>query len=189
MTARAVNAMLASGPWATHATRVARTGRPPYYACARVGLRTSGGAVPPLPHRWLHGSAKRSEKGEHPAKPDPPPETSVQKKSSLHELVDSSSSLFQNYPRSLRDLALKARSLGRSKTDGAALPAPERAPAAGRKPTKDELLQYARGFWTRLRIRFKWFTIRGFRRFNVDEIGAFFTLGGLGGALWVIVGT
>ncbi|WFC94961.1 hypothetical protein MBRA1_001599 [Malassezia brasiliensis] len=40
-----------------------------------------------------------------------------------------------------------------------------------------------------MRIRFKWFTIRSFRRFNIDEISAFFTLGGLGTAIWVIVGT
>jgi len=40
-----------------------------------------------------------------------------------------------------------------------------------------------------LRIRFKWFTIRGFRRFNADDISAFFTLGGLGTAIFIIVGT
>ena len=58
-----------------------------------------------------------------------------------------------------------------------------------RPPSKEELLQYAQGFWTRLRIRFKWFTIRGFRRFNADDISAFFTLGGLGTVVFIIVGT
>lgn len=58
-----------------------------------------------------------------------------------------------------------------------------------RPPSKEELLQLAQGFWTRLRIRFKWFTIRGFRRFNADDISAFFTLGGLGTVVFVIVGT
>lgn len=58
-----------------------------------------------------------------------------------------------------------------------------------RPPSKEDLLKIAQGFWTRMRIRFKWFTIRGFRRFNADDISAFFTLGGLGTAIFVIVGT
>jgi hypothetical protein len=58
-----------------------------------------------------------------------------------------------------------------------------------RPPSKEDLLRFAQGFWTRLRIRFKWFTIRGFRRFNADDISAFFTLGGLGTVIFFIVGT
>jgi distribution and morphology protein 31 len=58
-----------------------------------------------------------------------------------------------------------------------------------RSPSKEDLLRFAQGFWTRLRIRFKWFTIRGFRRFNADDISAFFTLGGLGTVIFFIVGT
>lgn len=57
------------------------------------------------------------------------------------------------------------------------------------RPTKEELLRYARGFWTRLQIRFKWFTIRSFRRFNADDISAFFTLGSLGTIILFVVGT
>ena len=57
------------------------------------------------------------------------------------------------------------------------------------RPTKEDLLRFARGFWTRLRIRFKWFTIRSFRRFNADDISAFFTLGSVGTIIWVVVGT
>jgi len=57
------------------------------------------------------------------------------------------------------------------------------------RPTKEDLLNLAHGFWTRARIRFKWFTIRGFRRFNVDDLSAFFTLGGLGTILFIVVGT
>lgn len=60
---------------------------------------------------------------------------------------------------------------------------------AYRRPTKEDLLRYARGFWTRFRIRFKWFTIRGFRRFNADDFSAFFTLGGLGTIVLIVVGT
>lgn len=58
-----------------------------------------------------------------------------------------------------------------------------------RRPTKEDLLRSAHGFWTRLRIRFKWFTIRGFRRFNADDFSAFFTLGGLGTIALVVIGT
>ncbi len=50
-------------------------------------------------------------------------------------------------------------------------------------------MRFAQGFWTRLRIRFKWFTIRSFRRFNADDISAFFTLGSVGTIIWVVVGT
>ncbi|WFD18740.1 Mitochondrial distribution and morphology protein 31, mitochondrial precursor [Malassezia caprae] len=112
------------------------------------------------------------------------PSMYLQKASSTaKDLVDRS--LFHNYPRSLRQLALKARSFAQRDGQG---------PDGGKhgkeqRPTKDELLRIARGFWTRMRIHFKWFTIRGFRRFNIDDLSAFFTLGGLGTAIWVIVGT
>ncbi|WFC98949.1 Mitochondrial distribution and morphology protein 31, mitochondrial precursor [Malassezia yamatoensis] len=101
--------------------------------------------------------------------------------------------LFENYPHSLRELALKARSFARARADevsGFAQGSMSSKPSSARHtPTQEDLLRIARGFWTRMRIRFKWFTIRGFRRYNADEIGAFFTLGGLGTAIWVIVGT
>lgn len=118
----------------------------------------------------------------------------LQKTPSSHELVESPKKLYDNYPRSLRELALKARGFARARTEDAAGPAqgttgPPKSSATRNTPTQEDLLRYARGFWTRMRIRFKWFTIRGFRRFNVDELSAFFTLGGLGTAIWVIVGT
>lgn len=112
------------------------------------------------------------------------PSMYLQKASSTaKDLVDRS--LFQNYPRSLRQLALKARSF--AQRDGQSSDTSKTA--REQRPTKDELLKIARGFWTRMRIHFKWFTIRGFRRFNIDDLSAFFTLGGLGTAIWVIVGT
>lgn len=142
-----------------------------------------------------HGS--KDEDTKPPAKDAPhEPEKQdmfLQKQSSAHDLVETpSKSLFQNYPRSLRDLALKARSFARARAEdvSAVTSGTSRGSGAARnKPTQEDLLRIARGFWTRMRIRFKWFTIRGFRRFNVDEISAFFTLGGLGTAIWVIVGT
>lgn len=57
------------------------------------------------------------------------------------------------------------------------------------RPSKEELLAAATGFWSRLKIRFKWFSIRSVRPFNADEIGAFFSWVLLGHVLWIILGT
>ncbi|KAL8986417.1 MAG: hypothetical protein Q9205_000082 [Flavoplaca limonia] len=56
-------------------------------------------------------------------------------------------------------------------------------------PSKEELLAAATGFWSRLKVRFKWFSIRSSRPFNVDEISAFFSWILLGHVLWIILGT
>jgi distribution and morphology protein 31 len=48
------------------------------------------------------------------------------------------------------------------------------------RPSKEQLLAAASGWWQRLRIRIKWFTIRGWRRFNTDDFSAF--------ASWFVVG-
>lgn len=48
------------------------------------------------------------------------------------------------------------------------------------RPSKEELLAAASGWWQRLRIRIKWFTIRGWRRFNADDFSAF--------ASWFVLG-
>ncbi|PNS17691.1 Mitochondrial distribution and morphology protein 31 [Sphaceloma murrayae] len=57
------------------------------------------------------------------------------------------------------------------------------------RPTKEELLAAATGFWHRLGIRFKWFSIRSGRPFNTDEIGAFVSWVFIGHVIWIIVGT
>ena len=57
------------------------------------------------------------------------------------------------------------------------------------RPSKEELLAAATGFWSRLKIRFKWFSIRSARPFNADEIGAFFSWVLLGHVLWIVLGT
>lgn len=57
------------------------------------------------------------------------------------------------------------------------------------RPTKEELLAAATGFWSRLKVRFKWFSIRSVRPFNIDEIGAFFSWFLLGHVLWIVLGT
>lgn len=57
------------------------------------------------------------------------------------------------------------------------------------RPSREELLAAATGFWSRLKVRFKWFSIRSVRPFNMDEIGALFSWVLLGHVLWVILGT
>ncbi|KAI6825318.1 mitochondrion biogenesis protein [Hortaea werneckii] len=57
------------------------------------------------------------------------------------------------------------------------------------RPTKEELLSAATGFWHRLQIRFKWLTIRSARPFNSEEIFAFLSWIFWGHVLWIVVGT
>ncbi|KAF2810427.1 uncharacterized protein BDZ99DRAFT_508858 [Mytilinidion resinicola] len=57
------------------------------------------------------------------------------------------------------------------------------------RPTKDELLAAATGFWSRLKVHFKWLTIRSSRPFNTDDISAFVSWILLGHIIWIIVGT
>lgn len=57
------------------------------------------------------------------------------------------------------------------------------------RPTKDELLAAANGFWERFRVRFKWMSIRSMRPWNADEWGAFVSWFMLGHIVWVLVGT
>ncbi|KAI9674274.1 MAG: Mitochondrial distribution and morphology protein 31, mitochondrial precursor [Trizodia sp. TS-e1964] len=57
------------------------------------------------------------------------------------------------------------------------------------RPTKEELLAAATGFWSRLKVRFKWFSIRSVRPFNMDDMSAFFSWFLLGHVIWLLVGT
>lgn len=57
------------------------------------------------------------------------------------------------------------------------------------RPTKEELLAAATGFWSRMKVRFKWFSIRSVRPFNLDEITALFSWVLLGHVVWVVLGT
>jgi distribution and morphology protein 31 len=76
---------------------------------------------------------------------------------------------YENYPESLRRLAMSLPHLHR--------------------PTRDDFLSIASGFWQRARIRFKWFTIKSFRKFNADDISAFVTWFLTAQFLWILVGT
>lgn len=57
------------------------------------------------------------------------------------------------------------------------------------RPTKEELLAAATGFWSRLKVRFKWFSIKSDRRFNIDDISGFLSWIFIGHLVWIIVGT
>ncbi|KAK1759163.1 putative mitochondrial distribution and morphology protein 31, mitochondrial precursor [Echria macrotheca] len=62
-------------------------------------------------------------------------------------------------------------------------------PKMPHRPTKEELLAAASGFWQRLRVRFKWFSIRSMRPWNADEWGAFVSWFLFGHLVWILVGT
>ena len=76
---------------------------------------------------------------------------------------------YENYPKSFRRLAMSLPHLHR--------------------PTRDDFLNVASGFWQRARIRFKWFTIKSFRKFDADDISAFVTWFLTAQFLWIFVGT
>ncbi|CAE6532587.1 unnamed protein product, partial [Rhizoctonia solani] len=59
----------------------------------------------------------------------------------------------------------------------------------GKQPTKQDFLQAATSMWQRMRIRFKWFAIKSFRKFNADDISAFLSWFLVGQTLWILVGT
>ncbi|KAJ0164085.1 Mitochondrial distribution and morphology protein 31 [Colletotrichum tanaceti] len=62
-------------------------------------------------------------------------------------------------------------------------------PKMPHRPTRDELLAAANGFLGRLKVRFKWVSIRSMRPWNIDEWGAFVSWFLFGHLVWVLVGT
>lgn len=62
-------------------------------------------------------------------------------------------------------------------------------PKMPHRPTKEELLAAASGFWSRLKVRFKWFSIRSTRPWNIDDWSAFVSWFVLGNIVWILVGT
>ncbi|KAH8675463.1 mitochondrial distribution and morphology proteins-domain-containing protein [Xylariales sp. PMI_506] len=57
------------------------------------------------------------------------------------------------------------------------------------RPTKEEFLAAANGFWERLKVRFKWASIRSMRPWNTDEWGAFLSFFLFGHLVWILLGT
>lgn len=131
---------------------------------------------PPIP-KQEHGQsqpctcANGSPKSPSSTTPSQPEPKSSQSQSSQHQPIDPA-----NPPKHLEDYSRFFRRLALS------LPHPHR-------PTRDDFLNVATGFWERLRIRFKWFTIKSFRKFNADDISAFVTWFLMSQTLWILVGT
>ena len=98
------------------------------------------------------------------AKADPPVENIVDAENNFPHARD-----HENYSQFFRKLA-------------EAVPHPHR-------PTREDLLNVATTFWQRLRIRFKWFTVRSFRKFNADDISAFVSWFLVSQTLWILIGT
>lgn len=69
------------------------------------------------------------------------------------------------------------------------LPHMPHMPKIPHRPTKEELLAAANGFFSRLKVRFKWLTIRSTRPWNVDDWSAFVSWFVMGNLIWIFVGT
>ncbi|KAK0533744.1 Mitochondrial distribution and morphology protein 31, mitochondrial precursor [Tilletia horrida] len=159
-------------------------------------------APPSKPQDAAHNTAQAKSASAHAG-------TATDSSSSHHAATRHYNTAFRNWPASLRELAVKAVRAGAAggAAAGSASSSSQQPITSGQatqssphppdhphhvtwaRPTQEDLLRLARGFWQRTRIRFKWFTIRSFRRFNVDDISAFFTLGGLSTILLLILGT
>ncbi|KAI9766530.1 MAG: Mitochondrial distribution and morphology protein 31, mitochondrial precursor [Geoglossum simile] len=90
-----------------------------------------------------------------------------------------------------RGRAHAAEAAAKSKTESPAHQLLDRLPNLSQyhRPTKDELLAAATGFWSRMKVRFKWFSIRSLRPYNTDDISAFISWVLVGHVIWIIVGT
>lgn len=62
-------------------------------------------------------------------------------------------------------------------------------PKMPHRPSREELLAAATGFWSRAKVRFKWLTIRSVRPWNVDDWSAFVSWFVLGNIAWLVIGT
>ena len=159
---------------------------------ASPGYRTSYGRslfarpafyVARAPARALHTTNVLLEQGQplHPPRPSTPDRAATRgqpvdephqdAKHETEEIEDNGRvpSHLDNYPAFLRRLAMSVPNIPR--------------------PTRDDLLTVADGFWQRARIRFRWFTIKSFRKFNADDISAFVTWFLMSQTIWILVGT
>jgi distribution and morphology protein 31 len=170
--------------------RVHSSGDPP--DPAPLGYRISHGGslltrstfyVARSPARALHATSVLLKQG-RPSEPLRPPslspattldgtpeESHRDAKHEVEEIEDVSRvpSHLDNYPAFFRRLAMSVPNIHR--------------------PTRDDLLTVADGFWQRARIRFRWFTIKSFRKFDADDISAFITWFLMSQTIWILVGT
>ncbi|KAJ7739053.1 mitochondrial distribution and morphology protein family 31/32 [Mycena maculata] len=116
--------------------------------------------------RHLHTSRTRRAADTEPQKPKPTTNDNDQTTTTTPPAQNYN---YDNYPPFFRRLAMSLPHLPRH--------------------SRDDFLKVATGFWARARIRFKWFTIKSFRRFNADDISAFITWFVMSQTLWIFVGT
>ena len=57
------------------------------------------------------------------------------------------------------------------------------------RPTREDFLSLTTNVWQRLRVNFKWFTIKSFRKYDADEVSALFTWFLMSQTLWILIGT
>lgn len=150
-----------------------------FITCLNFGKRVSLGSKSSISqHEWrqafrtsalCHGDAKKSD--------------SSATQSPRAEAVDRDSSSVKPTKLENENAAFSAANAGKQIRD--------RLPQMPQihRPSREELLAAATGFWSRLKVRFKWFSIRSARPFNIDEISAFFSWVLLGHVLWIILGT
>ncbi|KAE8376850.1 mitochondrial distribution and morphology proteins-domain-containing protein [Aspergillus bertholletiae] len=142
--------------------------------------------------RLLHCSSRNpSPRSSHASKDDPP-----KMESHMESLRYSNGSSWEKTKSSGYELSTKNTG-SKQNMPGPQQPGPparhliDRLPHMPQlhRPTKEELLAAANGFWSRLKVRFKWFSIRSVRPFNLDEITALFSWVLLGHVVWVVLGT
>ena len=133
-------------------------------------------------HRGIHSSTRRRQRG-------------------YIRRNKSSVSNVQNNRRTQQDGSAKAATAAKPKESDPTtepdassnsylhLPHLPHMPKMPHRPTKEELLAAASGFWSRLKVRFKWFSIRSTRPWNVDDWSAFVSWFVLGNIVWILVGT
>ena len=124
--------------------------------------------------RFVHTTIRTQQHEQSPRSDQPPPKPNNSKiiedaTSRAESPTEPDPRQFENYSKFFRQLAMSLPHLHR--------------------PTRDDFLNAATGFWQRMRIRFKWLTIRSFRRYNADDISAFITWFFMSQTIWLLVGT
>jgi mitochondrial distribution and morphology protein 31 len=114
--------------------------------------------------RTMTEAGEEENRDSTPPVPDEPPP-----QSDLQSALNHAPGNLEHYPRFLRRLAASQPHLHR--------------------PTRDDFLKVASGFWQRTLIRFRWLSIRSFRKFNADDISAFVTWFLMSQTLWILIWT
>lgn len=144
---------------------------------AKLGLRASRGKQASTAATFRPLQYRTYSSGREPAR-----QTVPQKKPNRDDKLDQSSRAEQ---------PLKSESSNDANAESIASSVSKYLHLSGlpHRSTKEELLGTATGFWQRLKVRFKWMSIRSMRPWNADEWGAFVSWFMLGHIVWVLVGT